>query len=143
MTEFAVYTSMPNTHWCDVLLLPFDERPDPAMMDSARDEASAATCEQHGRLRSRTWTMPLSFPNQSRWYDATRRAVRFWGHDTAMEVSFFVTEDALIRIQPNMRLDEAGLLSVFDAHRNMIYAAAAKVYSRSRKGSYDLVSADF
>jgi hypothetical protein len=42
-----------------------------------------------------------------------------------------------------MRLDEAGLLSVFDAHRNMIYAAAAKVYSRSRKGSYDLVSADF
>jgi hypothetical protein len=53
--------------------------------------------------------MPLSFPNQSRWYDATRRAVRFWGHDTAMEVSFFVTEDALIRIQPDMRLDEAGL----------------------------------
>lgn len=48
MTEFAVYTSMPNTRWCDVLLLPFDERPDPAMMDSARDEASAATCEQHG-----------------------------------------------------------------------------------------------
>jgi hypothetical protein len=25
----------------------------------------------------------------------------------------------------------------------MIYAAAAKVYSRGRKGSYDLVSADF
>ena len=95
------------------------------------------------RLRSRTRTMPLSFPNQSRWYDATRRAVRFWGHDTAMEVPFFVTEDALIRIQPNMRLDEAGLLSVFDAHRNMIYAAATKVYSRGRKGSYDLVSADF
>ena len=32
--------------WCDVL--PFDERPDPAMMDSARDEASAATGGQHG-----------------------------------------------------------------------------------------------
>ena len=29
-------------------LLPFDERPNPAMMNSARDEASAATCEQHG-----------------------------------------------------------------------------------------------
>jgi hypothetical protein len=48
-----------------------------------------------------------------------------------MEVSFFVTEDALIRIQPNMRFDEAGLPRVFDAHRNLIYAAAAKVYMSS------------
>jgi hypothetical protein len=87
--------------------------------------------------------MPLSFPNQSRSYDATRRAVRFWGHDSAMEASFFVTEDALKQLQPNMRLDETGLLSAFDANRNLIYAAAAKVYSRGRKGSYDLGSADF
>ena len=48
MTKFAVYTSMPNTRWCDVALLPFDERPDPAMMESARNEASAATGEQDG-----------------------------------------------------------------------------------------------
>ena len=87
--------------------------------------------------------MPLSFPNQSRWYDGTRRAVRFWGHDSAMEALFFVTEDALKRLQPNMRLDEAGLLSAFDANRNLIYAAAAKVYSRGRRGSYDLASTDF
>jgi hypothetical protein len=87
--------------------------------------------------------MALSFPNQSRSYDATRRAVRFWGHDSAMEASFFVTEDALQRIQPNMRLDEAGLLSAFDLNRNRIYAAAAKVYSRGRKGSYDIVRSDF
>jgi hypothetical protein len=32
----------------------------------------------------------------------TLRAVRFWGHDSAMEWSFFVTEDALKRLQPNM-----------------------------------------
>jgi hypothetical protein len=25
--------------------------------------------------------MAISFPNRSRSYDATRRAVRFWGHD--------------------------------------------------------------
>ena len=37
----------------------------------------------------------LNFPNQSRVFDPTRRAVRFWGHDSAMEWSFFVTEDAL------------------------------------------------
>jgi Protein of unknown function (DUF1488) len=87
--------------------------------------------------------MGLSFPNQSRSYDATRRAVRFWGYDSAMEASFFVTEDALKRVQPNMRSDEAGLLGAFDAHRNLIYAAAAKVYARGRKGSYDLFSSDF
>jgi hypothetical protein len=35
--EFAVYTSIPNTRLCDVPLLPFDQRPDPAMMESARE----------------------------------------------------------------------------------------------------------
>ncbi|MEA3071135.1 MAG: hypothetical protein QOD29_2581, partial [Alphaproteobacteria bacterium] len=39
--------------------------------------------------------MTLNFPNRSRFYDATRRAVRFWGHDSAMEAVFFITEDAL------------------------------------------------
>jgi hypothetical protein len=48
------------------------------------------------------------FPNHSRSYDATRRAVRFWGYDSAMEVSFFISEDALTRIQPAARLDEEG-----------------------------------
>jgi hypothetical protein len=87
--------------------------------------------------------MALNFPNQSRSFDATRRAVRFWGHDSAMEASFYVTEDALKRIAPNMRFDEVGLLGAFDANRELIYAAASKVYARGRKGSYDLVSADF
>jgi Protein of unknown function (DUF1488) len=90
-----------------------------------------------------TWIMTLNFPNRSRSYDSRRRAVRFWGHDSAMEASFFVTEDALKRVQPNMQFDEPGLLSAFDANRDLIYAAAAKVYARGRKGSYDLVSADF
>jgi len=87
--------------------------------------------------------MALSFPNPNRSYDATRRAVRFWGHDSVMEASFFVTEDALKRIQPDTRLDEAGLLDAFDAHRQLIYAVAAKVYARGHKGTYDLVSSDF
>jgi Protein of unknown function (DUF1488) len=60
-----------------------------------------------------------------------------------MEASFFVTEDALKRVHPSMRPDEAGLLGAFDANRDLIYAAAAKVYARGRRGSYDLVSADF
>lgn len=85
----------------------------------------------------------LSFPNQSRFYDATRRAVRFWGHDSAMESSFFVTEDSLRRLQPGMRFDETGLLAAFDRNRDAIQVAAAKAYARGRKGSYDVVITDF
>ena len=87
--------------------------------------------------------MGLSFPNRSRFYDATRRAVRFWGHDSAMEWSFFVTEDALRRLQPNVPRDQAGLLLAFDANRPLIYAAAMKAYKRDRKASYELTAADF
>jgi len=35
--------------------------------------------------------MTLQFPNHSRSYDRTRQAVRFWGYDTSIEYSFFVT----------------------------------------------------
>jgi hypothetical protein len=87
--------------------------------------------------------MTLSFPNPSRSYDPTRHAVRFWGHDSAMEASFFVTEEALKRIQPDLNRDEAGLLNAFDLNRGRIHSAAVKAYSRGRKGSYDLDSQDF
>lgn len=87
--------------------------------------------------------MALTFPNRSRSFDATRRAVRFWGYDSAMEASFYVTEDALKRVQPDMRFDEAGLLGAFDSNRELIYRAAVKVYGRGHKGSYDLTRSDF
>jgi hypothetical protein len=60
-----------------------------------------------------------------------------------MEASFFINEDALTRIQPDARLDELGFLKAFDANRDLICAAAAKVYVRGSKGSYDLVAANF
>jgi len=87
--------------------------------------------------------MTLSFPNQSRSYDATRHAVRFWGHDSAMEASFFVNAEALKRIKPDMAFDEVGLLGAFDLNRKLIYATATKVYDRQRRGSYELMAADF
>ena len=87
--------------------------------------------------------MALIFPNLSRSFDATRHAVRFWGYHGAIEVSFFVTEDALKRLQPGTSLDEAGLLGVFDANRDAICATAARVHARGGKGSYELVGADF
>jgi hypothetical protein len=85
----------------------------------------------------------LNFPNRSRIFDPTRRAVRFWGHDSAMEWPFFATEEALKRLQPKMERDEASLLVAFDANRAAIHAAAIKAYKRERKGSYELSAADF
>ena len=86
--------------------------------------------------------MALMFPNESRSYDATRRAVRFWGYDSAMEWSFFVTEEALKRVQPAMVQDEAGMLGAFDANRQRILAAAGRAYSHQRRGSYELGASD-
>lgn len=85
----------------------------------------------------------LSFPNLSRFFDPTRRAVRFWGHDSAMEWSFFVTEDALKRLAPNIERDEASFLLAFDVNRTAIHAAATKAYKRERRGSYELAATDF
>ena len=87
--------------------------------------------------------MALHFPNASRVYDATRRAVRFWGHENVIEFPFFVTADALKRVQPDMRLDEAGLLRAFDLNCDAIHKIATKVYARERRGSYVLAAADF
>jgi hypothetical protein len=85
----------------------------------------------------------IEFPNQSRSYDQTRRAVRFWGHDSALEASFFIDEAALRRIQPGVLSNESGLLSAFDRNRDAICAAAAKLYVRGSRCSYDLGAADF
>ena len=86
--------------------------------------------------------MTVSFRNQSRSYDATQKGVRFWGYDRSMEASFLVTADALRRIVPGMASDAADLLRAFDSNRERIYAIAAMVYSRGRRGSYDLIAAD-
>jgi hypothetical protein len=55
----------------------------------------------------------IDFLNHSRSYDSTRRTVRFWGHDSAIEASFYINEDALIRIQPDAQPDEPGFLNAF------------------------------
>ena len=85
----------------------------------------------------------IGFPNHSRSYDLTRRAVRFWGLDSALEASFFINEEALRRIQPDARPDESGFLKAFDSNRDLICAAAARLYVRGSRGSYDLAAANF
>ncbi len=87
--------------------------------------------------------MSLQFPNSSRSYDETRRAVRFWGYDSVVERLFVIGEEALKRLSPGISSDEAGLLRAFDANVRVIQKTAVKVYGQGRKGSYDLVAADF
>ena len=60
-----------------------------------------------------------------------------------METSFFVMADALRRLQPGIPPDEESLLHAFDSNRELICAAAAKVYKRGNKGSYELGPTDF
>ena len=86
--------------------------------------------------------MSLEFPNASRSYDATRCAIHFWGYESAIEWSFFVTVAALRRLHPTMTQDEVGLLDAFDSNRDQIRAAAAKLYAHGRKGSYELGAED-
>jgi len=87
--------------------------------------------------------MSLLFPNFSRSFDATRDAVRFWGYDSAIECSFFVTRGALQRIEPGLLPHEIHLLAAFDANREVICRAATRVYSRGRRGSYELDASHF
>lgn len=87
--------------------------------------------------------MTLNFPNGSRSYDERRRLIRFWGHDSALEISFFVEVAALYKLSPPTQDLEAGFLEAFDAARDRIHAAARRVYSRAGKDAYLLAAADF
>ena len=118
----------------------------PARCVAARDIATGRLATALGISsadRKRYGQTMLNFPNRSRVFDPSRRAVRFWGYDSAMEWSFFVTEDALKRLQPNMGYDEASVLRAFDDNRNAIHIAAMRAYKRERKGFYELGATDF
>jgi Protein of unknown function (DUF1488) len=86
--------------------------------------------------------MTINFPNRSRSYDAKRGVVRFWGYDRSMESAFFLTADALQKLQPDLQFEEDDVLRAFDGNRERIYAAAARVYARGRRGAYEIHLAD-
>jgi hypothetical protein len=87
--------------------------------------------------------MPLSFPNRSRSFDATRRGVRFWGHDRALEILVFVDQSALQRLQPNASDDEIGYLAAFDVNCDRIHHVASALYSRRHRSFLMLAASDF
>jgi Protein of unknown function (DUF1488) len=87
--------------------------------------------------------MAIGFPNASRYYDATRNAVHFWGHDQSMEASFFVSAAALQHLSPQVDNSERALLDAFDRHRTRICEVAAKIYGGHKGGSYDIHPSSF
>ena len=60
-----------------------------------------------------------------------------------MEASFFVNEDALKRVQSDMRLDEAGLLRAFDLNRERISQSQPKCMGAVTKVLMTCCSATF
>lgn len=86
--------------------------------------------------------MTLDFPNASRSYDARRNLVRFWGYDTAIEISFFVEAGAFCKLDPETDGMEAACLAAFDDARERVHAAARKAYAQGRKDAYLLAAAD-
>lgn len=87
--------------------------------------------------------MTLSFPNLSRSYDPDRRRVRFWAHDSSMEIPCFVTEGALLRLNPNTGRTEAAMLATFDTNRGRINAVVDKIHAIDRQGFHVLEAIDF
>ena len=83
--------------------------------------------------------MRLSFPNPSRSFDASNNRVRFWGYDSAIEISFFVEAEALKRLCPEMSGAETGYLKAFDTARGRIYEVADRVYAQGSKGCYSYI----
>lgn len=86
--------------------------------------------------------MSLNFPNPSRSYDADRRRIRFWGHDSAMEVCFFLEENAISILYPKTKNSEEAILEAFDAARERILAVAAKVYVPGQHRSFYTLTGD-
>jgi hypothetical protein len=87
--------------------------------------------------------VPLSFPNLNRSYDPERRRVRFWAHDSAMEIPFFLNESALLRLNPKAARTEAAMLATFDANRERINAVAGKIHAFDRRSFHVLEAGDF
>jgi hypothetical protein len=126
-------------------LLHFQQARDVMYVNYASARGSHLWFCNRGRFAypDRRKSMSLTFPNHSRSYDRTRQAVRFWGYDTSIEYSFFVTVGALKRVEPHLRLDEEGFLGAFDANRDLIFQTAATVHSQRGKSRYELVGSDF
>lgn len=87
--------------------------------------------------------MALSFPNVSRSYDPDKHRFRFWGHDDALEVSFFLDENVIFRLNPKTKNAETAMLGTFDEFIDRIHQVATRAYSSGKRSFYALTTGDF
>ena len=85
--------------------------------------------------------MSLVFPNRSRSFQSGKNRVRFWGYDSALEITFFVEAEALMKMCPDAGTDESKMLDCFDNALDEIRAVADKVYQHRRERAYVYVLA--
>jgi hypothetical protein len=76
--------------------------------------------------------MILSFPNRSRSFEPKHDRVRFWGHASAIEITFFLEGKALRKLCPGLGADEASVLSAFDSMVSKIHGAAKTAFDSAR-----------
>ena len=87
--------------------------------------------------------MSIGFPNRIRSYDARNKRVRFWGHDSAIEIAFFLDEEALFLMTPGMPSGEPAILKAFDANWSRIKEVAGRAYTRTHTHAHILAAKDF
>lgn len=80
--------------------------------------------------------MDLAFPNLTRSFEASKNRVRFWGHDNAIEITFFVSSDILSQLMPGTERSETAILRIFDSMRSDIHEAARRAYANGWHGQY-------
>jgi hypothetical protein len=87
--------------------------------------------------------MTLNFLNPSRSYDPGKQSVRFWGHDSALEIVIEVRDEALQLLCPSALGSGERMLKAFDDNRSKIEQVAAKLYGRRRQSFFRLAAKDF
>ncbi|MDA1076252.1 MAG: DUF1488 family protein [Proteobacteria bacterium] len=88
--------------------------------------------------------MAIAFQNPTRSFDPTVNCVRFSGHDSTIEVSFFVETEALQKLCPGMGMAEGEILKAFDNKLKQIHKVATRVYGSGKKSFvHTLTSDDF
>lgn len=87
--------------------------------------------------------MKLLFPNPSRSYDESQNRVRFWGYDSAIEISFYIDTAALKLMCPTIKNVETDFLHAFDSKISKIHDVADKIYTTRKDRTFDFIlSAD-
>ncbi|WP_275790284.1 DUF1488 domain-containing protein [Pararhizobium gei] len=87
--------------------------------------------------------MTLSFPNNARSYDETKRRVRFTGYDGMFEVKFFVAADVLSKNLVARTSGERDYLDAFDRMRVKILDVAQRAYNSKRQSTVLLDLSNF